>query len=197
MQVPEKQARRLVKALGFEDADEATPKKLQKRILQQLQSLNGDSIEEMDIPSSSKSLLEEIATAVDDEKDWEIGEEEAEEEEMEEKVAPKKRGPKPKKTTKVKTETKVKTKAGSKKGGKSVKAKAKKSGSLYNPDYQEKRKQEGVRIRKAIESGPNTIEEIAKKAKVTERRVEGHINFNNKGENPRYVIRKNKISMAK
>lgn len=127
LKVPEKAAKSLLKQLNMKPG--TTPTKLAKQLIEAKENLNGDSIEDMDLKASAKSLMEEISEAVDEERDIKVVAAEAEEEEEEE--APKKKGAKVKVKTKVKTKAEPKTKTKMKT---KVKTKTKASGGKTAKD---------------------------------------------------------------
>ncbi len=128
LKVPEKSARKLLQAMNIPGAAKATPKRLVKLLEDARGQVNGDSIEDLDIPSSSKSLMEEVVEAIDEEKTIKIVGA-AVEEDDEEEVTPKKKASKSTKTskgkqpkTKKKSEVTAKTKTKKKSpGGKTAK----------------------------------------------------------------------------
>jgi hypothetical protein len=200
LKVPEKSARRLLKELNYSNAGSMTAKKLEKQLLEIPEGINGDGIEDLDLSSPSKSLLETVVEAVEEERDVKIiiaEVENDEEAEAEEEETPKKKG----KTTKTKS-PKTKSKKTPKVSVKEekVKTKVKKKSSGASKEYQTKVHDSGLRVRKVIEKASKamTIAEIAEKAKVTESRVTSHINYRNRGkENPPYNLdKKGRVSSA-
>jgi len=173
LKVPEKTAKKLLKELNMTPG--TSEKKIIKQLLEVKENLNGDSIEDMDLTSSSKSLLEEIVEAVDEEKDLKVVSVDAEEEDQEEdemEETPKKKGRPVKTKTKA---VKVKTKAVKKVEKKGLKNKKSES-SGYNKEYEDARRQQGTDIHNLIEKkGPISLELIMKKLGLKEARVLSHI----------------------
>jgi hypothetical protein len=195
LKVPEKAARRLLKELNYDGVAKFSAKKLEKQLLDVHSGLNGETIEEMDLSNPSKSLLEEVVEAIEDEKTLKVIVAEAEvEEEEEEEVAPKKKkGTKSVKTKTPKKGTSVKEK---------TKTKKKKSAgsSNYNPEYADKRRNEDITLEKLITSkGPISIDNLIAKSGYPESRVRSHIKGwkRRKSGNPFYKTnKKNQVSLA-
>lgn len=180
LKCPEKTVRRLCKELNYEDYAKATPKKLEKYLHEIRESLNGDSVEDMDVSGSCKSLMEEVVEAIDEETPIKVIAAEAEEEAEDEDETPKKKTGKMKKAkTQVKTKTPVKKKL--KKRG------ASSSSSTYDPEkaaiYQKKRRKEDHAIEAAITKSPKTLETLIKKLGYPESRVKCHLNVWKKRSN--------------
>jgi hypothetical protein len=191
LQVRETQARKLFKELNDSTGVKASPKRLAKKLVNFAQELNGESVEDLDLSSASKSLVEEVVEAVDDDREVEIA---GEEEDVDET---------PSRSRKAKTKTKTKVKAKKTKtrvsGKKATKKKGKKSGSYTPPsqEYLDRKKDEGERLLKIIEKhSPISISEAAKRAKVPESRVQSHVNYRNRGRKGGFykVDKKGRIS---
>jgi hypothetical protein len=168
LQVPESQARKLFKDLNDSAGAKASPKKLAKKLVDFATELNGESIEDLDLTGTSKSLIEEVLEAIDDDRDVEVVQ--AEEENGEEEEVPVRGKRKKTKTRRTKTVAKKGTK----------KAKRKASGeSTYkpNPEYAERRTKEGIKIDKEIDKGPKSYEALAQKTGLPESRIRGHVKF--------------------
>lgn len=154
MVVPEASAKKLFAELGVSSAKSASPAKLAKMLTKQASE---DSDEELDLSPKSLKLFEQAIAAVAKDRKIEV---QGEDDEEDEDTVPVKKAKK--------TDTKASTNGKAKKAAKPA---AKSNGEPG------KKTQERHRLDKVLAKGPIALDELHTKAKVTEKRAEGHVNW--------------------
>lgn len=188
LQVPVRAAKAVFREANDSASAKANPKKMSKALMDLVESLDGESIEDLEFSNKSKSLLEEIQGAMEDDRDVVVVDDDDDVEESTPMKKSKAKAPAKKTKTKVETKTAAKGKAAA-----SAKKASKKSSSggtsKYNPEYAVTRRQQAVAIRKEVSKGPKSIETIAKKTGLSESRITSHI----KGHPAWYVVKKGQV----